>query len=325
MNQEPHPEDQTILSVVDALDGAPGGAPGPRGDDTAETLARLYTEVLGLIPFELSPEEPDPAVKDRLMAIVRGEEPKAAAPEPVPEPVPVPAPVAAAAPAPVAAAAPAPLPPPRPSGEVRVPAPVTPIPQPRRAVVRPSRWPLALAAALALLFLGLSAWLYTGLVQQGETIARLTREMETQKRRADQAAAEMEQARARMNRMREHFSVVTSPAVEVSPLRPAGETPVQPNARGMLFVAADHQHWYLSLEGLEPAGPGRAYKLWFEADQGTVPAGSFTAEPGAPIELSSKEMPAGTRGVMVTLETDPQAAAPTGPEVLRATGVFQII
>jgi hypothetical protein len=313
VNQEPHPEDQTILAVVDALDGAPGGAPGPRGDDTAETLARLYTEVLGLIPFELSPEEPDPAVKDRLMAIVRGEEPKAAAPEPVPEPVPVPMPVAA------------PVPPPRPSGEVRVPAPVTPIPQPRRPAVRPSRWPLALAATLALLFLGLSAWLYTGLVQQGETIARLTREMETQKRRADQAAAEMEQARARMSRMREHFSVVTSPAVEVSPLRPTGETPVQPNARGMLFVAADHQHWYLSLEGLEPAGPGRAYKLWFEADQGTVPAGSFTAEPGAPIELSSKEMPAGTKGVMVTLETDPQAAAPTGPEVLRAAGVFQII
>lgn len=315
MSQETHPEDQAILDVLDALDRAPGEAPPPRGDETAETLARLYTETLGLIPFELSPEEPDPAVKNRLMAIVRGEEPRAAAPEPVPPPASEPVPLLA----------PAPLPPPRPSGEVRVPAPVTPMPQPRRPAVRPSRWPLALAAATALLLLGLSAWLYTGLVQQEETIARLTREVETQKRRADQAAADMEQARARMNRMREHFSVVTSPAVEVSPLRPMGETPVQPNARGMLFVAADHQHWYLSLEGLEPAPRGQAYKLWFMADQGVVPAGSFTAEPGAPIELSSKEMPAGTRGAMVTLEPDPQAAVPTGPEVLRASGVFRVI
>ena len=311
MSQETQPDDQAILAVLDALDRAPGEAPGPRGDETAETLARLYTEALGLIPFELSPEEPDPAVKNRLMAIVRGEEPRATAPEPVPPPV--------------VAPVPAPLPPPRPSGEVRMPAPGTPVPQPRRAAVRPSRWPLALAAATALLFLGLSAWLYTGLVQQEETIARLTQEMETQKRRADQAAAEMEQARTRMARMREHFAVVTSPAVEVSPMRPMGAPPVQPNARGMLFVAADHQHWYLSLEGLEPAPRGQAYKLWFVADQGPIPAGSFTAEPGAPIELSSKEMPTGTRGAMVTLEPDPQAAVPTGPEVLRASGTFRVI
>lgn len=309
MSHETHPEDQAILAVLDALDRAPGDAVPLRGDETAETLARLYTEALGLIPLELPPAEPDPAVKSRLMAIVRGEEPRAAAPEPVPPPV----------------VAPAPAPPPRPSGEVRMPAPVTPIPQPRRPAVRPSRWPMALAATFALLFLGLSVWLYTGLVQQEETIARLTREMEAQRRRADQAAAEMEQARTRMGRMRENFAIVTSPAVEVSPMRPMGETPMQPNARGMLFVAADHQHWYLSLEGLEPAPRGQAYKLWFEADQGVVPAGSFTAEPGVPIELSSKEMPEGTKGVMVTLEPDPQAAIPTGPEVLRASGVLRVI
>jgi Anti-sigma-K factor rskA len=145
--------------------------------------------------------------------------------------------------------------------------------------------------------------------------------METQKRRADQAAAEMERAREHLAEARERFSVVTSPAVEVSPMRPMGP---QPNARGILFVAADHQHWYLSLDELEPAPPGMAYKLWFEADQGMVPAGAFTAEPGAPIELSSEQMPAGTKGVMVTLEKDPQAPAPAGPEILRAAGVFQI-
>lgn len=302
MNQEPelHPEDRTILAVVDTLDGGPGGAPDSLGDETAETLARLYTEVLGLLPVELAPVKPDPAVKDRLMAIVRGEEPNTA-PEPVAAPVPLPI-------APNAVPDPAP------------PPPVTPMPAPR-AAARPSRWPLALAATFALLFLGLAAWLYTGLVQQGETIARLTQEMETQKRRADQAAAEMERAREHLAEARERFSVVTSPAVEVSPMRPMGP---QPDARGILFVAADHQHWYLSLDELEPAPPGKAYKLWFEADQGMVAAGAFTAEPGAPVELSSEQMPAGTKGVMVTLEDDPQAPAPAGPEILRAAGVFQI-
>lgn len=319
MNQEPHPEDQAILAVIDALDSAPGGAPAPPGDETAETLARFYTEVLGLIPSELDPVEPAPAVKDRLMAIARGEEPEASVPAPKPDPVPVLAPVPVPVPAPLAPVAPI-LP--GPSEETRIPPPVTPMPPPRAAVRPGSRWPLALAAALALLFLGLAAWLYTGLVQQEETIARLTREMETQRRRADQTAAEMERAREQLAQVRERFSVVTSPAVEVSPLRPMGP---QPDARGILFVAADHQHWYLSLQGLAPAAPGQVYKLWFEADQGTVPAGSFTAEPGAPVELSSEQMPAGTRGAMVTLENDPQAPTPGGPVVLRAAGGFQII
>src|SRR4030095_2325711 len=117
---------------------------------------------------------------------------------------------------------------------------------------------------------------------------------------------------------------VTSPAVLVSPMRPSGEAPLQPGARGVLFVAADHQHWVLSLEGLQPPEAGKTYKLWFVADQGTVSAGSFTARPGEPVELSSKTMPAGTRESLVTLETDPNAPAPTGPEVLRSAAPYQI-
>jgi hypothetical protein len=48
------------------------------------------------------------------------------------------------------------------------------------------------------------------------------------------------------------------------------------------------------------------------------------AQPGAPIDLSSEHMPAGTKGVLVTLEEDPQATVPTGPEILRAVAVYQI-
>ena len=36
-----------------------------------------------------------------------------------------------------------------------------------------------------------------------------------------------------------------------------------------------------------------------------VDAGSFTVDPKAPIELSSKQMPAGTKAAIITLESDP--------------------
>jgi hypothetical protein len=80
----------------------------------------------------------------------------------------------------------------------------------------------------------------------------------------------------------------------------------------------------MALQGLQPVQPGKTYKLWFVATAGTVDAGSFSAQPGAPVELSSQHMPAGTKGVLVTLENDPRATAPAGPEILRGAGVFTI-
>jgi hypothetical protein len=80
----------------------------------------------------------------------------------------------------------------------------------------------------------------------------------------------------------------------------------------------------MSLQGLQPVQAGKTYKLWFVADAGAVDAGSFSAQPGAPIELSSQHMPANTKGVMVTLENDPRATAPTGPEILRTVGMVTI-
>jgi hypothetical protein len=92
----------------------------------------------------------------------------------------------------------------------------------------------------------------------------------------------------------------------------------------VLFVASDHQHWYLCLHGVEPAPAGKMYKLWFMAEGGPVSGGVFTARPGEPVELSSKEMPAGIKAVKVTLEADPQTPKPAGPEVLQAVGVYQL-
>jgi len=304
LNQEPSQEDLSIVAVIAALERGtdPSMAAGPQGDETAETLARLYTEVLGLIPIELSPVAPSAGARDRLLAEV-GAAPAAAAPEPGPVPVSAPPPAPAAPAAPTAIT------------QALRPAPrVAPGPIPRRH----SRWPLALAAILALAFAGASVWLWQLQQGQREEIAELRQELEAQRQlaaRAGRDAEEGRQARTEMDKMRAKYALVTSPAVEVFPLRPAGN---QEKARGMLFVASDHQHWYLSLEGLTPAPEGRVYKLWWMTKERPMDAGSVTPQSGEKVEMSSDQMPAGIQEVLVTLEPTPGSDRPTGPAVLQA-------
>ena len=347
-----HPEDRTILAAVEALGRdreAPGASPRADLDDTTEeTRARLYTEMLGLIPYELEPVEPSAGVKARLMAAIKQAEP--ATPETSATPA-VPASIqdardpapptlaepirltsVPAAPPPRSGSVPTPAPfrsvPPAgvsrpPSQEYRVPRPTSLTPPPRR-VVRPARWPLALAASLALLFAGVAGVLFLQLNQQRNTIDALGQQLDLERGRAASAIKQARRTEADSLSMRDKFALITSPAVVASPMRPPAANPLQPAARGVLFVASDHQHWYLCLHGVEPAPAGKTYKLWFMAEGGPVSGGVFTARPGEPVELSSKEMPAGIKAVKVTLEADPQAPKPAGPEVLQAAGVYQL-
>lgn len=301
-------DDAAILAALEALEQGADSPRGPRGDETAETLARLYTEVLGLVPYDLEPAAASAGAKDRLMALVQGNEARPAAePSPSSASGPAVAPVAPLRPAP----APAPEPRPRMAGTAAV-------------ARRPSRWPLALAAMISLALIGLSAWLFTQVRAQREEIARLERAVETERARASAAAEEVRRIQADALDLRQKFQLVTSHAVEVSPMRPVGPQPLQPQASGILFVAADHQHWYLRVRGLQPASGGQAYTLWFETDQGPVKSGHFSGRSGEPEDLSSEQMPAGTRGVLVTLEDSRDVVAPTGPPVLRAAAVYPI-
>jgi hypothetical protein len=345
-----HPEDRTILAAVEALgrqSETPGALPRADLDDTTEeTRARLYTEMLGLIAYELEPMQPSPGAKARLMAALQGVDP--VAPVAAAQPVDLPKIEDARDPAPPTLAEPIRLtsvPPAQPirSENVPTPAPFRSVPPasgvrpasqeyrrpasltpPARRVVRPARWPLALAASLALLFAGIAIVLYLQLAQQRNTIDALGQQLDLERGRAASAIKQARQSEADSLSMRDKFALITSPAVQASPMRPTGTNPLQPAARGVLFVASDHQHWYLCLHGVEPAPAGKMYKLWFMADSGPVSGGVFTARPGEPVELSSKEMPAGVKAVTVTLEADPQAPKPAGPEVLQAAGVYQL-
>jgi hypothetical protein len=343
VNGETSSEDLTILATLEALEtgaGGPGGGAHPPetsdasdASDASEMMARLYNEVLGLVAYELEPVAPSPQVKTLLMArIVSGADAAEEADgdgddtQPAPVAVTEPAPIPPTPPIPVAPILPIPPPtPPIPLRQSQEMRPVRP-PMAGAAVARrsPRRWPLALAASLSLLLLGLSGYLYSRSLEDRATIARLDRDLARERSQAAQASAQASRLESYSLNLREKMALVTSPTVAVSALRPMGRPPLQPGARGLLFVAADHQHWYLSLQGLQPVEGGRLYKLWFMADQGPVDAGSFTVLPGAPIEMSSKEMPAGTRTAVITLETDPGSRTPSGPEVLRAGAIAPI-
>ncbi len=313
MKQDLTLEDHTILAALEALEGGTGEPVTPHEpSETAETLARLYTEVLGLVACDLEPSAPRPETRSLLLAAVARESGIHVLPTVDPTPVdPIPAPAVRPIPAP------APLP------RVAL-APAVPAVPPGRSTAprRGRRWPLALAASVALVLAGLSGWLVQQRAEQEVTIESLRSELAGERRKAEKALAEAAESQVEVERMRSNFVLVTAPAVTISPLRPDGAT-ASP-ARGTLFVAPDHQHWYLALHGLPPATAGRDYQLWWVADEGIISGGTFDTRPGETLELSSATMPANTRDVMITLETDGGSAAPSSPPILRGAGVYDL-
>ena len=311
-NDERH-EDELIDEALAALERDPTVPAGPRAEAPrgadAETLVRLYTEVLGLVAYDAPPLAPAPALREKVLALVRGDETMEVEPE---EP-----PAERQAP-PVSF----------PSGATLFGQPLEPTPQRHPAAAaaygRPARrWPLALAASVALACLGLSAWLWLGLQEQRAEIDRLRAERDGLR---EQVAALESEGGGELAALRQRLGLVTSPAVEVMPLRPVdGEAAAPPRSRGVLYVAADHQHWFLSVDGLPPAGPERDYQLWFIADGKPVPAGTFDLEPGASASLSAPTMPAGTELAAITVEPAGGAPQPTGPMVLKSAEPLKIL
>jgi uncharacterized coiled-coil protein SlyX len=314
VNHDAHleePEDRIALAALETLGVAWGESVLPRGDETAETLTRLYVESLGLLPYGLEPATPNPAVRARLLAVVRGEETQDVAPQA--------AAVLAAHPAP---AAPQPAPP-SPAAST-APAAIIPIERGRRRGA--PGWLLALAATLAFAFAGLSAYLFNEMLKQEATIDHLSASLTAEQVEKSEARQRLAQVEGNLGDIQSSMALVTSPGVEVAPMRPIADSgaPVPPDASGILYIAADHQHWYLKVHGLQPVG-GRRYNLWFIADDGAVSGGSFDARPGSPMDLTSHTMPATTREILITLEPDHGVEAPTGPGVLRAAPPIKMI
>lgn len=299
------PEDQAILEALDAF--ASGDASSAGTAD--EALRRLYVEVLGLLPASLAPEMPEERVWRRLAAELQfppavggGASAVAVEQAPVAPVIPIASHLPAAAVPPAEASAPR---------STTVPF----APPGRSAMRRHSRWPLALAATLALALAGLSLYLLRNLDEQSDQVATLYVKLAA----AEREASDLRQARGKLAEIEEKYSLVTDPAGSIARLAPASEQ-FQPKAHGLLFVAADHNHWVLCLEGLPPAEAGKGYQLWFMGESTAVSGGTFTAQPGEMVELSAESMPDGTKAVLITLEPASGSPLPSGPKVLTTLG-----
>lgn len=288
------PETLAIQFALEELRGRTGDIDGRvPADEGMATAARLYVETLGLLPYALPPVAASAGLRGRLLAALSGDETQPS------QKLRTRAPSGTVPLIPAAA-----------SGELRR-APAT-VPERRPA----RKWPLALAAMLALAALGLSGWFFAQLQEERAANARLQAQLRQASERASAGASEASSELAELGEHAANLALVTSPAVEVCALRPSGSPPPQPGARGALYVAADHQHWYLAVHGLKPAPPGRRYQLWFQAGSLAYSAGTFDARPGERVVLSSETMPVGTVAVRITLEPSSGSSQPSGPEVL---------
>lgn len=308
-------EEKTILAALAEL-FAPEPFEGPRTvpphsdgapAETDEVLRRLYTEVLGLLPYELDPIEPRPEVRAALMARLAELRERS---EPGDD----------------AGGAVVPF------GDATV-APGTSATSAAAGPASPSfrKWRLAagLAATVALvsllgvLFLGLRLDRTESLLAraQVEREALLERLDELDEMRVSRAALERQ-----LSRLGEAMTVATTRGVEVCALRPAGDEPLQPEAFAVLFMAPDRGEWYLNANGLERPTAGTVYKVWLNTASGVVDAGVLDPQGRTDlhfgVERLGQEM---MLSVAVTLEEDAHAETPRGPMVLYGDDKMQVL
>lgn len=296
MSQEFDPTKERDEAILDRLlerlcrsEGAPERLLDELRDEDERRVCREYLETIGLLAYEVEPRPLAPEVKGRLLAKLASSS--------------------------------------RVSPSEAEPARVASFPstgQQAQAVERGARWhdwALPLAAGLVLALLGLSGWQYVQLEKQRQTIDRL--------------AAQLDQAQGQINRLAEtqgrlesvnsRLALVTSSGVEVCTLKPVGD-PAPAESRGVLFVASDHQHWYLKIDGLLPCPQGRSYQVWFITQEGVpVSGGTFDPKAGVRVELSSETMPAGTVAISITLEPAGGSPEPSGPSVLYGDEAMRIL
>lgn len=280
-----------MLRLLDAPDPLTALAEEP-GRVEAPAELRELLETWAALPLALEPSTPSAATRERLLARVRAEA------EGVP-----------AAPLPFTGV----VGPESSPGEEREASP--------RAswLNRAQPWLLPLAATLVVALLGVSVGLWSRLDDQSRRIARLTERVEELS--AEPAAVAVQ---ARLEALEQYLRVVSTPGVEVCPLRLTATQAASSTTRGILYVAPDHQHWYLALSGLRPAPEGQSYHLWFFVDDRPVSAGSFEARPGEIVRLGSDTMPEGTRAVGVTLEPREEMERPSGEPILFGDEVMQV-
>ena len=304
------------------------------GDDATAALRRQYLDAFVQVAWALPAELASAVGRQRLLSRLQGDETvQVARPTLVREPDAGPAPgpmgvldppappQAATGPRAVSPRAGAPGSTAGPGG-ARRPAPFVPPAAPRRSY----GWALPLAAvfALAAIGVGFHDW------RLGQQLGETRRQLAAAQQESEQLAARLPSQgavpamEAKMRDMQSQLALVTSSGSLVCALRPSPGTHAR-DAAGVLYVADDHQHWYLRAQNLPPPGDGRAYRLWFLVGDQPVHAGAFTME-GDEAVMSSPTMPKGTSAALVTIEPAGEPGArPSGPVVLYGRDIRPLV
>lgn len=272
-------EDRVVERILDRLnEGVVPSSAGREGE--AEAMLHEYTELIGLIPYELEPMAASSAAKERLLQTIQG----------------------------------------RPAA-ARIDSETVEVLEAPRSTWVHRAFPLA--ASIAIVLLGIVGWQSFEMANQNTAIVGLTDHLSQVNIERTAELAEYDKS---MQQMQDQLALVTSKGVEVCTLKPQAAEATESGARGTLYVASDHQHWYLRIEDLLPCPQGRAYQLWFVMADGTaVDGGILEVEHGAKLEVTSDTMPAGAVAVNITLEPAGGSEAPSGPSILYGDEVTQIL
>ena len=282
-------EEQLVQDLLDGLNDSVTPAvlgAGEAGGRSTDHLVREYLEVFGLLGLEPESGSVPADLKSRILASLEPGDTKVTSPRTG-------------------------------SGDEPVTGEVVALSSRRKA-----GWILPLAAGLAIALLGVTLWQTTHLSQQQTTIEKLSDRLHAANLEIADASVTIQDLR----QAADNLALVSSPGVEVCSLRPGDAAEAQKDARGTLFVAADHTRWYLKLEGLVPCPLGREHQIWFVTRNGkAVSGGLFEVEPGQGIEIAAELMPEETVAIMITLEPEGGSEQPTGPSVLYGDEVMRIL
>ncbi|MCP3956351.1 MAG: anti-sigma factor [bacterium] len=236
----------------------------PGGDDADAGLVREYTELLGLLPYELDSETVPARLEKQIL------EQAAGAREPAP----------------------------RAEADASE-SPVASFP-PSAAPVR-SRWGgFAIAAAFAACLVGMG--FLGGLVwKQSQVVGQMRDDFTASvKSYENEITGLSNELRIQQSRM----EMVTTIARKAYPMRTVAQdaSGESEGPEGIVYVCGRHQQWYLNLHGLPPLAEGDAYRLWFMTEEGKVDGGVLEVRPDSSSEMEALSMPPDTHGFEVALE-----------------------
>lgn len=133
----------------------------------------------------------------------------------------------------------------------------------------------------------------------------------------ERLAAQNEQLRKASERDQKLVELLRTPGVRFTELSPTKDSP---GARALLAFDPKSGRAILTVDGLPPAAPGKAYQLWFIVDNVALPGRVFASDQSGKSFSDEQLPPAATQTAVfaITQENVSGATTPTGPILLRS-------